>query len=233
MFALLFKPAALFAALKEKPGRQWWVPLLCVSALAVAGGIVQAKRTDFANLIDDQLSFSRQSVPADQLDKIVAFKERFAIVGAIMKGSAGIAIAYCLCAAWLWLISNLTKGATSFMHMLGLYAWTDSLNIVRRLLQLIQALRTETIASMKDQLVAMSLTPLNFMGDLEGRSLYLVGFLANFNLFTIAHLAFLAEGLRALAGASRRKAYAIAFIPWLLAVVVGGAVMYYKSRSGS
>jgi hypothetical protein len=231
MFSLLFKPAALFAALKEKPGRQWWLPLILVTVLSLAGGALLLSRLDIASAIEESITDSGKSIPPEAMDQAVEMGGKITRVMMVVGGLIGPVFVYCIAAAWLWLSCNLQKKPTTFLHMLGLYAWTDMVNLPRHLLGLVGILRAGEINSFKTLTALTPFTPLSFMGDVSGMNLALIGLLSKFNLFTLAHLALLALGLSAMTGLSRARAAIVALLPWLMGV--GWAALQFALHRGS
>ncbi len=222
MFSLLFKPAALFAALREKPGRQWWLPALLTTLLALAGTLVVMQRLDLGAAIEESITESGKSIPPEAMDRAVEVGGKVTRVIMVAGALAGTAGFYCLAALWLWLAANVQKKPTTFPAMLGLYAWTDLVNLPRHLLGLVGALRAGEMSSFKTLAALAPLTPLNFAGDVGAMAMPLVQFLSKLNLFTLAHIVLLALGLAAMTGLGRARAFLVALLPWAVSLAWAG-----------
>jgi len=229
MFALLFNLPALFAALKEKPGRQWWFPLIITTVLGAAGIFLALQRTDLESAIGESIMESGQKMSADQAAQGAEIGAKFARISMTVAAVCAPLVVFVAAAAWFWMAANLSKTPTTFMAMLGLYSWTNMINVPRSLLGLVGLVRAGEIGSFKVLSAIDPLTPLTFVGDPSELSLHAIGLLSKFNLFTLAHLALMALGVSAMTGMSRTRAFIFAYLPWCISLA-WAALQYFMHR---
>ena len=123
-----------------------------------------------------------------------------------------------------WLVINLFKKPLNYMTALSLYAWTDLIHLPGVLIAAVTVVRAESFSSFKELMALSPGSPLFFMGDLSGVSMELATLLSKFDVFTIAHIAYVALGVSAITGLSKGRALLVGYAPWLLVSVAPAAI---------
>lgn len=221
-------PARLFEGLredgtKEPPKTGWWLPLLVMTLLGIVFSLVLFGKVDFLAAMEEVLS-ANPKIPANKVDQIAEVAAKWSRAIAFAGGVVGPALAYFGYSLYWWLAVNVFKKPLNYISALSLYAWTDLIHLPGILLAAVAVVRAESFTSFKELLALSPGSPLFFMGDLSSCSMELATLLSKFDLFTIAHIAYIALGISALTGLSKTKALLVGYAPWLLASVAPAAI---------
>ena len=223
-------PGKLFSGLgedgaKDPPQTGWWLPLLITTLLGIGLSILLFGKVDFVAAMEEVLS-ANPKIPAGQVDKIAEVAAKWSRAIAFAGGIIGPAVAYFGYAVYWWLVVNLFKKPLNYMTTLSLYAWTDLIHLPGMILAAVAVVRAESFTSFKELMALSPGSPLFFMGDLSGVSIELATLLSKFDLFSIAHIAYIALGISALTGLSKTRALLMGYAPWLLVSVAPAAIKF-------
>jgi hypothetical protein len=221
-------PASLFAGLnedgdKDPPKTGWWLPLATITILSVGISVLLFSKVDFVAAMEEVLS-ANPKIPSGQVDQIAEVAAKWTRAMTFAGGIIGPALAYFGFAVYWWLAVNLFKKPISYAKALSLYAWTDLIHLPGILIAAVAVVRAESFTSFKELMALSPGTPLFFMGDISGLSMELATLLSKFDIFTIAHIAFVALGISAITGLKKWQALSLGFAPWLLASVAPAAI---------
>lgn len=230
MLTLLTNPVALFAALKEKPGREWWLPLLAVTLLAMVCGGIRARKIDWGTKLENDAALSGQTIPPEQAAGIESFMERFGTIKEVLKGAIAPLFQFTAASLIFWLILNVRKVPISYLGVLGVYAWTDLVNIPRMVMQLIATVQTETIYSEMGVKALDPGYPLFFVSNPDSLTMRQAAAWTVVNVFTLAHLCLFAWGLGLVCGQPLKRMLKFTLVPLVVLTAVGMTLAYLLTR---
>ena len=128
--AIFFRPAAAWDGLKERA--QWWIPLLVVLVLTLAGSALIYHRAQLPTILEAmEERVTNGDMTADQLDRIEAFYNGPAGV-ALMLGTTAVSLGALpfLVALLIWFAVGFVLGSPfRYRHALEVSTWSSILTL--------------------------------------------------------------------------------------------------------
>lgn len=212
---VLFSPGKTFRSIAE--WASWIWPLVLLAVVSSGVSYVAAQRTDFEDVIRQQVAASGREIPADALDQQIEMTEKmgplFAIFGGLGPPVVGLVIALVFMVALRLFGSNIDFQGSYSVVLHGLMPM-----VVSSLLSLPVILSKEVIGFKDIQNGSYLMSNLGFLAS-EETSAPLRAALSSLDVFTIWSLILWAIGLRWVGRVSQTMATVTVVSVWLVYVL--------------
>ncbi len=109
--AVLFSPSQVFESIRQSP--TWLVALLTILIVGLVGTALINPKIDYAEMIEESIEAQGRNVPAEQMERIIDFYEKFGPVMSI-AGSFIPVVGFLLIAVLFLVVLKLFGGELSF-----------------------------------------------------------------------------------------------------------------------
>jgi hypothetical protein len=215
LLGVLVAPGRTFRSIAGRP--TWWAPLLAILLATACIGLIAAPRTDYEDIIRQQLARSGRDIPQEQLDRQIKVMEKMR-TPLMAAQSVVLPLSLCVLTLFPWAAFKLLGSDLSYGKGLSVTLYSFMPQVVSALLSIPVILSRPSLGYEDIRTGSFLKANLAALIGNEEMSHALYALLASLDVFSLWTWALLALGYREAARVSPAKAVTTMLVFWVLFV---------------